>query len=488
MHSFSSSKGKGDEVFKEKIGEILVAQGKTTEEQVDEALAIQRTDPRSIGKILVSLGYISEDDLAQALSMRLNVEYVALFEVQVDPEVLGIIEEDVLLQHKAVPLRIEDGRLIVAMTDPNDIYARSDLTISAGYPVTAVVAAEDAVRRLQDQLFGNGAVVDGALAELADAVQAYRATEDGDAEASRGDRRVDPGAQPEMDLGEPMLETNGAREEPAARRGGRRAARGARKVGEILVSQGKLTEDRLDQALELQKNDPRDLGKILVSLGFVTPVDLGRALAERLKLDFVVVAELSEDEVDPAAIELINEEALRKYMALPLRIEGGRLLVAMSDPNDIFALEDLRIIAKRPIIPVVATEEDLKGASPPSSATRSSTRTPPRSPGASPRRPFHRSKSPTPRLPTRSRRTGPRTASWSAPTARRRRLRTGEHPRSSRPIATAGAVLWSASRGRETERSPSVAVGSGTSCSLWAGLPRSSSMRPSSCRKTTRAR
>ena len=349
--------GKGGEVFKEKkIGEILVAQGKVTEEQVDEALAIQKTDPRNIGKILVSLGYISDDDLAQALSMRLNVEYVALFEVHVDPDVLGIIEEDVLLQHKAVPLRIEDGRLIVAMSDPNDIYSRSDLTISAGYPITAVVAAEDAVRRLQEQLFGNGAVVDGALAELADAVQAYRATE-GPEEHHATDAREARRAQPE-----PVSEPNGVREQPVARGGGRRNARGAKKTGEILISRGKLRQDQLDDALELQKNDPRDLGKILVSLGFVTPVDLGEALAERLKLNFVVIADLFEDEVDPAAIELINEEALRKYMALPLRVEDGRLLVAMSDPNDIFALEDLRIIAKHPITPLVATEEDIKGA------------------------------------------------------------------------------------------------------------------------------
>ncbi len=362
MHSFSST-GKGDEVFKEKnIGEILVAQGKVTEEQIDEALAIQKTDPRSMGKILISLGYIKDDDFALALSMCLNIEYVAPYELDVDPEVLGIIEEDVLLQHKVVPLRIEDGRLIVAMSDPNDIYARSDLTISAGYPVTVVVAAEDAVSRLQEQLLGTGALVDGAVAELTDAVQTYRSTEKHNAEAARKARRVEPGAQPEADLGEPVLKPNGAREEPTARGGARRTPRGARKTGEILVSQGKLTEEQLDQALEVQKNDPRDLGKILVSLGFVTPADLGQALAERLKLAFIVVADLSEDEVDPAAIELISEEAIRKYMALPLRIEDGQLLVAMSDPNDIFALEDLRIIAKHPITPLVATEEDLEGA------------------------------------------------------------------------------------------------------------------------------
>lgn len=343
MHSSSSGMGKGDSVFKEKrIGEVLVAQGKVSEEQIDEALAIQKTDSRKIGNILVSLGYINEDELAQALSTRLNLEYVDLFEAEVDSEVLGIIEESVLLQHKAVPLRIEDGRLIVAMADPNDIYARSDLTISAGYPITTVVAAEDAIRHLQEKLFGNGSAVNGALTELSDAVQTFRRAEqleEGDAVAARETRGVE--------LGEPVPESRGPRDEPVRRQGGRRITRGATKIGEILIAQGKLTQDHLDQALELQKNDPRDLGKILVSLGYIMPTDLGRALAERLKLDFVVVADLSEDEVDTSAIELVREDALRKYMALPLRIENGRLLVAMSDPNDIFALEDLRISTLR---------------------------------------------------------------------------------------------------------------------------------------------
>ena len=132
-----------------KIGSILLSQGKITEEQLEEALEVQKTDDRNIGKILISLGYITPDDLARGLSSLLNVEYVALPEVEVDPEVLGIIREDILLRHKAMPIRIENGRLVVAMTDPNDVYGRSDLTISAGYPVTPVIAAEYAVHRLQ---------------------------------------------------------------------------------------------------------------------------------------------------------------------------------------------------------------------------------------------------------------------------------------------------------------------------------------------------
>lgn len=61
--------------------------------------------------------------------------------------------------------------------------------------------------------------------------------------------------------------------------------------------------------------------------------DLAGALPRRLKLDYVVIPDFPENELDPAALDLIGEEAMRKYMALPWRFEDARLLVAMSDPK-----------------------------------------------------------------------------------------------------------------------------------------------------------
>ncbi|MGI8865796.1 MAG: hypothetical protein ACR2G1_03570, partial [Rubrobacteraceae bacterium] len=138
-----------------RIGEILVDQGKVTEEQVNEALEIQKTDSRSLGKIMVAKGFITNDDLAVALAMRLDVEFVDLAESSVDQEMLELFDEVVLQQHNAVPLKIEHGRLLVAMSSPNDLFARSDLTISAGYPVTPVIASHDSIQLLHERVFGS---------------------------------------------------------------------------------------------------------------------------------------------------------------------------------------------------------------------------------------------------------------------------------------------------------------------------------------------
>jgi type IV pilus assembly protein PilB len=127
-------------------------------------------------------------------------------------------------------------------------------------------------------------------------------------------------------------------------------------VWEILLEQSKISEEQLQQALEAQKGDKRDLGRTLVSLGFIAEADLARAQAQRLKLEYV---ELDPESVEREALELVPERMLRKHDALPLSSENGRLVVAMSDPTDLYALEDLRMVAGREIRPVVVTEEDL---------------------------------------------------------------------------------------------------------------------------------
>ena len=137
---------------------------------------------------------------------------------------------------------------------------------------------------------------------------------------------------------------------------------GIGRIGDVLISEGKITREQLEIALTTQRDDPRKLGEILLSLGFVTAEDLAQALAKHLKLEYVVISELAPDEVDAQVLGLLDEEMLRKYMVLPLRFENGRLIVAMSDASDLYTLENLRMITKHPIKPVVVTVEDLNGA------------------------------------------------------------------------------------------------------------------------------
>jgi type IV pilus assembly protein PilB len=130
-------------------------------------------------------------------------------------------------------------------------------------------------------------------------------------------------------------------------------------VWDELISEGIISDEQLRQAREMQHDDPRDLGKILISLGFVSGEDVARAQARRLRLRYV---ELTEKDVDKGALGLVPENLLRKHRALPLKLEDGRLIVALGDPLNIQALEDLRMSSGHPISPVVAAEEAIDKA------------------------------------------------------------------------------------------------------------------------------
>ncbi|CAN5896541.1 hypothetical protein BH23ACT11_BH23ACT11_01910 [soil metagenome] len=306
------------------IAEILLSEDAVSEERMQDALSKQRGNGESLGQVLVSEGYVEAEELARILSRHLNMKYVVLSEEEVDPDLIGIVGEETLKECEAIPLRIEDGKLVVAMSDPADNAARSRVVESAGRPIVPVAAAEDAIRVTRERLLESPT----------------------DEEESAADGGGEDNEQQSSSF-------NGKRT---------RGRVGGGRVGDILVAEGKISEEQLQEALDLRKHDSRNLGEILISLGLVEPADLAQALAQRLRLDYVVLTELTPDGTDSEAINLMDEKTCRKYKALPLRFEDDQLIVAMSDPNDLYALEDLRIIAKKRVTPVVVSEEDLNGA------------------------------------------------------------------------------------------------------------------------------
>ena len=153
----------------DKVSDLLVYQGKVSEEQVRLALETQKNNPRQdLGKILLSLGFISGADLAQAQAQRLGLDFVELTEGDFDRDVVALVPERVLRKHGAIPLRISCSRhLVVAMSDPSNLYALEDLRIISGYQITPVVAPEDEIRNLQAKLFATGERITKILEEAA---------------------------------------------------------------------------------------------------------------------------------------------------------------------------------------------------------------------------------------------------------------------------------------------------------------------------------
>ena len=132
-----------------------------------------------------------------------------------------------------------------------------------------------------------------------------------------------------------------------------------KQLGDILLEGGLLTTEQLQVAVEEQRRLGRSLGRVLVDLGVLTEGQLVCALAQQIGLRFV---DLGDHPVDPEAVALVPEAVCRRLTALPLSHEDGRLLVAMADPANASAVDDLRVLTGREIKAVVATRPDVVAA------------------------------------------------------------------------------------------------------------------------------
>ncbi|MCD6021759.1 MAG: type secretion system protein GspE [Actinomycetia bacterium] len=135
--------------------------------------------------------------------------------------------------------------------------------------------------------------------------------------------------------------------------------RKSKQLGQILIELGLITPEQLDAALAEHQKTPKALGRVLIDLGMIKEADLVRALAEQVGLEFV---DLNDTQIDPASTALLPEALARRYRALPIGERDGKLLVAMSDPANVYALDDIRTITGREVQPVVATSADVEQA------------------------------------------------------------------------------------------------------------------------------
>lgn len=128
------------------------------------------------------------------------------------------------------------------------------------------------------------------------------------------------------------------------------------RLGDILVSAKLVTREQLQEALNAQRSSGGRLGETLVRLGYVVEVDLKRCLAKQLGLHFEPGPEL---DLDASVARLITEDVANKHRALPLRMEGNALVVAVSDPLNFLALDHIALQTGRQVRPVVVTDVTL---------------------------------------------------------------------------------------------------------------------------------
>ncbi|MEW6188692.1 MAG: ATPase, T2SS/T4P/T4SS family [Actinomycetota bacterium] len=128
---------------------------------------------------------------------------------------------------------------------------------------------------------------------------------------------------------------------------------------EILMNEGIVTPEQLVRAEEVQRKSGKSLAQVLMDMKLINEDTLTSVLAKRKGLSFV---DLGDYKVNASAVAIISEEMARRYLIFPIDFEGDRLVVAMANPDDIVAIDDLRIVTGYDVKPVVSTEFDILSA------------------------------------------------------------------------------------------------------------------------------
>ena len=127
-------------------------------------------------------------------------------------------------------------------------------------------------------------------------------------------------------------------------------------LGQILLEEKVITEQELNQALEQQKVTKKRLGAVIIDMGIVEEVDIMKALARRLKVDFLENPLFS---IDLETVKLVPEQFARKYKIVPLNIREGHLNIVTNDPLNFACLEDISMITSMEVQTVLSTETEI---------------------------------------------------------------------------------------------------------------------------------
>ncbi|MGC8834559.1 MAG: type II secretion system ATPase GspE [Armatimonadota bacterium] len=138
---------------KGRLGEILIARGQITPEQLEEALELQKQSGELIGQILIKLGYVTEHEVLHALGEQLGLPVVTITDQSVDPVALGQVPSEFAMRHQLIPLRSEDHTITVAMANPLDVQPLDDLRLVTGCEIKPAIASPSEIKRAIEQFY-----------------------------------------------------------------------------------------------------------------------------------------------------------------------------------------------------------------------------------------------------------------------------------------------------------------------------------------------
>lgn len=136
-----------------RLGELLVRNKLITSDQLAKAVAEQNTQGGRLGASLIKLGFLHDEELAAFLSKQYGVPSINLDEFEIEPSVIRLIPPEIAQKYQVIPVNRAGSTLIIAMSDPSNIFAIDDIKFMSGYNIEVVVAPEVAIKKAIDRYY-----------------------------------------------------------------------------------------------------------------------------------------------------------------------------------------------------------------------------------------------------------------------------------------------------------------------------------------------
>ncbi|MCB1667852.1 MAG: GspE/PulE family protein [Porticoccaceae bacterium] len=149
-----------------RLGDLLISQQVITPEQLQEALQAQKDSGQKLGQALISLGFVDERTVLEILSRQLNIPFVDLHHYNIEPEQVRSIPETVARRFRVIVLGEENGKVVLGMCDPADIFAIDDVSRRLGKEISPVAVVEAELLDSLDMSYGRSEQIQSLAAEL----------------------------------------------------------------------------------------------------------------------------------------------------------------------------------------------------------------------------------------------------------------------------------------------------------------------------------
>ena len=137
----------------QRLGVMLMRAGIITERQLADALEVHKATGSPLGRVLVDLGYATNGAILSVMARQIGIPYIDFGERTPEPQAIAAVPKDLAVRYTLMPVGVEDGQLIVAMADPQNVLALDDLRIITGYEIRPAISTKDDILAAIDEYY-----------------------------------------------------------------------------------------------------------------------------------------------------------------------------------------------------------------------------------------------------------------------------------------------------------------------------------------------